>query len=115
MKTFSPKPKNITRNWHLVDAKDQVLGRISTEIAAKLIGKNKPYFAGHLDCGDYVVVINSDQLKVTGNKLNQKTYYIRLIGDRNLSTFNRVQREKKEEINDLLQIIRKFHTRSRCR
>jgi len=75
MKTHIPKPSTVTRSWHLLDAKDQVLGRLSTNIASKLIGKHKTYFIGHVDCGDYVVVINADKIKVTGNKLNQKKYY----------------------------------------
>lgn len=75
MKTFVTTPKVIKRHWHLIDAKNQVLGRLATRIAVLLIGKNKVYYASHLDCGDYVVVINSDQVKVTGRKLTQKKYY----------------------------------------
>lgn len=75
MKTHTPKAKDITRDWHQVDATDMVLGRVSTEIAQLLIGKNKPYFTGHLDCGDYVVVTNANQIKVTGGKMNAKNYY----------------------------------------
>ncbi len=75
MKTYSTTPKDIKRAWHLVDVKDQVLGRIATSIAQFLIGKNKPYFTSHLDCGDYVVVINSDKVQVTGRKQKQKIYY----------------------------------------
>ena len=68
MKTHSPKAKEIKREWHLVDAKDKVLGRLSTQIAQLLMGKSKPYFTRHLDCGDFVVVINAQQVKVTGKK-----------------------------------------------
>ena len=75
MKTYSTTPKDINRAWHLVDVKDKVLGRICTDIAQKLIGKTKPYFVTHLDCGDYVVVINSDKVQVTGRKPKQKIYY----------------------------------------
>lgn len=75
MKTYSTKPSDIKRIWHLVDVKDQVLGRIATDIAQKLIGKTKPYFVTHLDCGDYVVVTNSDLVQVTGRKPKQKIYY----------------------------------------
>ncbi len=75
MKTYSTTPKDIKRAWHLVDVKDKVLGRICTDIAQKLIGKTKPYFVTHLDCGDYVVVINSDKVQVTGRKPKQKIYY----------------------------------------
>ena len=75
MKTFSTKFSDIKRSWHLHDAKGQVLGRFATQIAVKLIGKHKPYYVSHLDCGDYVVVTNSDLVKVTGKKADQKTYY----------------------------------------
>jgi len=75
MKTFSPKQKDIKRHWHLVDLRDQVLGRVATEIAVLLQGKRKPYFAPHLDCGDYVVAINANRIVVTGRKAKQKKYY----------------------------------------
>lgn len=74
MKTYSPKKGDIKRNWHIVDAKGKTLGRISTKIADILRGKNKPMFSPHMDCGDYVVVINAKEIKLTGNKLSQKTY-----------------------------------------
>lgn len=75
MKTYSPKKKDIKRNWYLVDAKDQTLGRIAAKIAVKLRGKDKPQFAPHVDCGDFVVVINAEKIKVTGSKLDTKMYY----------------------------------------
>lgn len=68
------KENQIQRKWHLIDAKDQVLGRFCTGISTLLIGKSKPYYVRNLDCGDYVVVINSDFIKVTGRKMTQKTY-----------------------------------------
>ncbi len=71
----SPKNKEIKHEWHLVDVKDQVLGRISTQIAQYLMGKNKSYFVRNLDLGDFVVVINASGVKVTGNKTNTKKYY----------------------------------------
>ncbi|MFC1727555.1 50S ribosomal protein L13 [Patescibacteria group bacterium] len=74
-KTKTTKAAEIERNWNLFDAEDQVLGRLATKIAALLIGKNKPYFVPHLDCGDYVVVINAKKIKITGNKAKQKIYY----------------------------------------
>ena len=73
MKTISEK--DIKREWHLVDVKDQVLGRISTQIAQLLMGKSKPYFVRNLDCGDFVVVINAKDVKVTGKKETLKKYY----------------------------------------
>lgn len=75
MKTYNTKQSDIQREWHLLDAKDQVVGRLSTKIAGLLMGKNKPYFSRHLDCGDFVVVINAQTVKLTGNKENKKNYY----------------------------------------
>ncbi len=69
------KQSEVKRDWHLVDAKDQVLGRLATVIAGKLMGKNKPYFVRHLDCGDNVVIINAKDIRVTGKKESQKKYY----------------------------------------
>lgn len=74
-KTYSAKPSEVTRAWFLVDATDAPLGRIATEIANQLTGKKKPMYTANIDCGDFVVVINSDKLVVTGNKLNDKMYY----------------------------------------
>ncbi|OGY16374.1 MAG: 50S ribosomal protein L13 [Candidatus Chisholmbacteria bacterium RIFCSPHIGHO2_01_FULL_49_18] len=73
--TYSPKAKEIKRTWHLVDYTDQLLGRTATKIASFLIGKGKPYFTPHLDCGDYVVVVNAEKVKVSGKKSTQKIYY----------------------------------------
>lgn len=74
MKTYSTKPKDIQRRWHLVDLEGQVLGRVATQIAQLLMGKHKPYYVPHLDCGDYVVAINAAKIKVTGKKAQQKLY-----------------------------------------
>ena len=75
LKTFNLKKEEIKRKWFLVDADGKNLGRLCTEIAKILRGKNKPTFTPHLDCGDFVVVINADKVKVTGNKLAGKNYY----------------------------------------
>lgn len=72
--TKATKASEISRVWHLVDAKDKILGRLAVEIAAKLIGKTKPYFVRNLDCGDFVVVINAKHVKVTGRKEKEKMY-----------------------------------------
>ena len=72
--TKSTKGNDIKKEWHLINAKDKILGRLSSEIALLLSGKSKPYFVRNLDCGDYVVVINSKHVKVTGNKVNIKKY-----------------------------------------
>ena len=71
----STKASEIKREWHLIDIDGKTLGRISTEIAGLLMGKGKPYFVRNLDCGDFVVVINSKKVKVTGNKETKKVYY----------------------------------------
>lgn len=75
MKTYSAKPTDVTRKWYIVDATQLTLGRLSTQIATLLTGKGKPTFTKHIDCGDYVIVINSDKLVVTGDKLEKKIYY----------------------------------------
>lgn len=72
--TASTKVSTISRQWHLVDAKDKTLGRLAVAIAHDLMGKKKGYFVNHLDCGDYVVVINAKEVKVTGNKETKKKY-----------------------------------------
>ncbi|MGH7240819.1 MAG: 50S ribosomal protein L13 [Candidatus Saccharimonadales bacterium] len=74
-KTFSAKPSDVTRKWYVVDASEVNLGRLSTQVATLLTGKGKPQFTKHIDCGDFVIVINADQLKVTGTKLETKKYY----------------------------------------
>jgi large subunit ribosomal protein L13 len=75
MKTYNPKPGEIQRDWLIVDAEGQTLGRLATQIAERLRGKNKPQFAPHVDTGDFVVVINAEKIAVTGKKLEQKLYY----------------------------------------
>jgi large subunit ribosomal protein L13 len=74
MKTYQPKHKDIKRNWHMIDAKDEVLGRMSTQIVKLLMGKHKPIYSDHMDMGDYVVVLNAQKVKVTGKKRKQKVY-----------------------------------------
>jgi large subunit ribosomal protein L13 len=75
MKTYSAKPTDVERKWYLIDAADAPLGRISTKVAKLLIGKDKPMFTKHIDCGDHVIIINSDKLVVTGKKETDKMYY----------------------------------------
>jgi large subunit ribosomal protein L13 len=74
-KTYSPKASEIERHWWLVDAEGQTLGRLASVVATKLRGKDKPIFAPHMDCGDFVVVINASRVDVSGRKLEQKQYY----------------------------------------
>ncbi len=75
MKTYSAKPGEITRDWYVVDAAGQTLGRLATQIADTLRGKRKPQFTPHVDTGDFVVVVNAEKIAVTGQKLDQKIYY----------------------------------------
>lgn len=75
MKTYSAKPAEVQRAWHIIDAEGKVLGRLAVEVANILRGKNKPEFTPHVDCGDFVVIINAEKIKVTGRKEIQKVYY----------------------------------------
>jgi len=75
MKTYSPKPEDANREWYVVDATDKILGRLATEITNRLRGKHKPEFAPHMDMGDFIVVVNADKIRVTGQKLDKKMYY----------------------------------------
>ena len=75
MKTYSAKPETVKRDWFVIDATDKVLGRLSTEIALRLRGKHKPEYTPHVDTGDYIVVVNAEKIRVTGNKENDKMYH----------------------------------------
>ena len=75
MKTYSAKKEDITQEWYLVDAQDRILGRIATQIANILRGKNKPVFTPYADAGDFVIVTNAEKVRLTGNKLENKCYY----------------------------------------
>ena len=75
MKTYSAKPHEITRDWYVVDASGKVLGRLAAEIAHRLRGKHKPQFTRHIDTGDFIVVVNVDKFRVTGNKAKDKLYH----------------------------------------
>jgi len=75
MKTYSAKPSDVTRSWYVVDASTVPLGRLSTVVASLLLGKGKPQFTKHIDVGDFVVVVNAENLVVTGKKMVQKKYY----------------------------------------
>lgn len=75
MKTFMASPATIDRKWYVVDAEGMTLGRLASEVAKVLRGKNKPIFTPHIDTGDYVIVVNAEKIKVTGKKLEQKIYY----------------------------------------
>lgn len=75
MKTFSAKPADVRRDWYVIDATGKTLGRLATEIARRLRGKHKPEYTPHVDTGDYIVVVNAEKIRVTGNKLKQKIYH----------------------------------------
>ena len=75
MKSYMARPAQVERRWHLIDAEGQTLGRLATEIARLLRGKNKPQYTPHVDTGDFVVVVNADKIAVTGKKLDDKRYY----------------------------------------
>ena len=100
MKTAAPKAEQIKQVWYLIDASDQVLGRLATKIATLLRGKNKPYFSPHLDTGDFVVIINSEKIKLTGNKELLKTYkrYSGFPSGLSETSYKRMLLEKPEEI-----------------
>lgn len=75
MKTYSTREKDVERQWHVVDASDETLGRLASRVAILLMGKHKPIYAPHLDTGDYVIVVNAAKVRVTGKKAKQKMYY----------------------------------------
>lgn len=100
MKTYSPKPENINREWFLVDAQNQILGRLASQIAHRLRGKHKPEFAPHMDNGDFIVVVNCEKIKVTGNKLQKKNYYRHTgyVGNLKSITLEKQLQQKPEEV-----------------
>jgi len=100
MKTYSAKVGEVEKKWYLVDAKDKVLGRLATEIARKLRGKDKPVFTPHIDTGDYLIVINAEKIKLTGNKLKQKLYhsYSGYIGGLKSITAEKLLEKKPENL-----------------
>ena len=98
MKTFMPKAADITRQWYVVDAEGQVFGRVASQVANILRGKNKPIYTPNVDTGDYVIIINADKIVMTGNKLNQKTYYHHTgwIGNLKEVKYNKLMAERPE-------------------
>ena len=74
-KTYISKPSNIQKNWYLIDAKDLILGRLASVIAVRLRGKHKTTFTPNMDCGDHIIIVNAEKVRLTGNKRSQKTYY----------------------------------------
>ena len=100
MKTVSTNPETVKRDWYVVDAADQVLGRMATEIARRLRGKHKVEYTPHVDTGDYIVVINADKVRVTGNKAAAKQYYHHtgFPGGIKSINFNKLQAKAPEQI-----------------
>ena len=103
MKTFMASPATIERKWYVVDATDMTLGRLASEVAKVLRGKNKPIFTPHIDTGDYVVVINAAKVKVTGKKLDQKVYYHHsdYVGGMKETTLREMMAKKPERVVEL--------------
>ena len=123
MKSFMASPSTIERKWYVVDATGHTLGRLSSEIASILRGKNKPTFTPHIDTGDYVIVVNADKIKVTGKKMDQKIYYSHsdYVGGMKEATLREKMAKKPEDVITLAvkgmlpkgplgrQMIKKLH------
>ncbi len=103
MKSFMASPSTIERKWYVVDAAEYTLGRLASEVASVLRGKNKPTFTPHIDTGDYVIVINAEKIKVTGRKLDQKIYYhhSEYVGGMKETTLREMLNKKPERVIEL--------------
>ncbi|MDR0923354.1 MAG: 50S ribosomal protein L13 [Hungatella sp.] len=103
MKTFMASPATIERKWYVVDATGYTLGRLASEVAKVLRGKNKPIYTPHMDCGDYVIVVNADKITVTGKKLDQKIYYnhSEYVGGMRETTLREMMAKKPEKVIEL--------------
>ena len=103
MKTFMASPATIERKWYVVDATGHTLGRLASEVAKVLRGKNKPIFTPHMDCGDYVIIVNADKVNVTGKKLDQKIYYNHsdYVGGMKKTTLREMMAKKPEKVMEL--------------
>ncbi len=103
MKTFMASPATIDRKWYVVDATDMTLGRLASEVAKVLRGKNKAIFTPHIDTGDYVIVINAEKIKVTGKKMDQKVYYHHsdYVGGMKETTLKEMMAKKPEQVIEL--------------
>ena len=103
MKSFMASPATIERKWYVVDATGYTLGRLASEVAKVLRGKNKPIYTPQIDCGDYVVIVNADKVKVTGKKLDQKIYYHHsdYVGGMKETTLREMMAKKPEKVVEL--------------
>ena len=101
--TYMAKPGEVERKWYVVDATGYTLGRLASEVAKVLRGKNKPIFTPHMDCGDYVIVVNAENIKVTGKKLDQKIYYNHsdYVGGMRETTLKEMMAKKPEKVIEL--------------
>ncbi len=99
MKTYMAKPEEIQRNWYVVDATDMVLGRLASNVATILRGKNKPQYTPNVDCGDHVIIINCDKVVLTGKKLEQKnyTYHTGYVGGLKQIQYKKMMEEKSDK------------------
>ena len=123
MKSYMASPATIERKWYVVDATDKTLGRLSSQIASVLRGKNKPTYTPSMDTGDYVIVVNADKIKVTGKKMDQKMYYRHsdYVGGMKEATLKEMRAKKPEDVIKLAvkgmlpkgplgrQMIKKLH------
>ena len=123
MKSFMASPATIERKWYVVDATGYTLGRLTSEVAKILRGKNKPIYTPHIDCGDYVIVVNAEKVKVTGKKMDQKIYYNHsdYVGGMRETTLAEMMAKKPEKVVELAvkgmlpkgplgrQMIKKLH------
>ena len=103
MKSFMASPSTIERKWYVVDATGYTLGRLASEVARVLRGKNKPIYTPHMDCGDYVIIVNAVKVKITGKKLDQKIYYHHsdYVGGMKETTLREMMAKKPERVIEL--------------
>ena len=103
MKTFSAKPAEVTREWFLIDAEGKTLGRLASEVATRLRGKHKPVYTPHVDTGDYIVIVNAEKIRVSGNKLQQKIYYKHTgyVGHLRETTLEKMLQTKPVKVSEL--------------
>lgn len=103
MKTYMANPDKVEKKWYVIDAEGKTLGRLSSEVAKILRGKNKPEFTPHVDCGDYVIVVNAEKIRVTGKKLDQKIYYAHseYVGGMKEATLKEMMAKKPEKVIEL--------------
>ena len=118
MNSFMANPAKVERKWYVVDATGYTLGRLASEVAKVLRGKNKPIFTPHIDTGDYVIIVNAEKIKVTGKKLDQKIYYHHsdYVGGMKETTLREMLAKKPEKVVELAvkECFRKDRSEERC-